>query len=81
LLQTLRAVLSVGGATITLVDKATSVPRTTASNEAGRYLFANVPPGSYEVTANKTGFRSPKVSEISVTVVHATDAFHLHQVE
>jgi hypothetical protein len=59
---------AVGSATITLLDKATSTRRTTESNEAGRYLFANVPPGSYEVTANKTGFRSSKVSEISVTV-------------
>jgi hypothetical protein len=59
---------AVGGATITLTDKATSTPRTTASNEAGRYLFANVPPGPYQITANKTGFRVAKVSQIEVTI-------------
>jgi Carboxypeptidase regulatory-like domain len=55
-------------ATITLRDKATSTPRVTNSNDAGRYLFANVPPGMYEVTAVKTGFRSGKVRELTVNV-------------
>ncbi len=56
------------GATITLKDKATGVPRTTTSNDAGRYVFANVPPGAYEIAANKTGFRVAKVSQIEITV-------------
>ena len=59
---------AVGGASITLTDKATGTPRTTASNETGRYLFANVPPGPYEITTNKTGFRVAKVSQIEVTI-------------
>ncbi len=59
---------AVGGAAITLTDKATSTPRTMASNEAGRYLFANVPPGPYQITANKTGFRVAKISQIEVTI-------------
>src|SRR5260370_28733802 len=56
------------GATITLKDKATGAPRTTTSNDAGRYVFANVPPGGYEIAANKTGFRVAKVSQIEITV-------------
>src|SRR5437867_12666962 len=32
---------SVVGATMTLTDKATNAPRTTQSNEAGRYVFVN----------------------------------------
>src|SRR5690242_1242795 len=59
---------SVAGASITLTDKGTGIVRTTTSNEAGRYLFANVPPGTYTITANKTGFSLSKVSEISVVV-------------
>lgn len=59
---------SVAGATITLTDKGTGIARTTTSNEAGRYLFANVPSGTYTITANKTGFNLSKVSEISVVV-------------
>src|SRR5438270_3911171 len=58
----------VAGATITLTDEATNTPRTTASNEAGRYVFTNVPPGTYEISANKEGFRVAKVSQLEVTV-------------
>src|SRR6266403_93767 len=53
------------GASIALTDKATSTPRTTTSNEAGRYVFANVPPGEYDITVTKTGFR---VTKTTVTV-------------
>lgn len=59
---------AVGGAAVTLTDKATNTPRITTSNEAGRYLFANVPPGEFEITANKSGFRVARVSHVEVTV-------------
>jgi len=59
---------SVVGAAITLIDRATSTPRTTTSNESGRYNFANVPPGLYQINANKTGFRVARINEIQVTV-------------
>jgi hypothetical protein len=59
---------SVVGATITLLDKATNSPRTTSSNESGRYNFANVAPGVYQINANKTGFRVARINEIQVTV-------------
>lgn len=59
---------TVAGATITLTDKSTSTARTTTSNEAGRYLFANVPPGTYEIAANKTGFNLARVSAVKVVV-------------
>lgn len=56
------------GATITLTDKATNTPRTTQSNEAGRYVFVNIDPGDYSVSANKTGFRAAKASNLKVTI-------------
>jgi hypothetical protein len=59
---------AVVGAVVTLTDKATNTPRTTSSNDAGRYLLANVPPGDYEITVNKTGFRLSKISNVTVTV-------------
>ena len=59
---------SVIGATITITDKTTNTPRTTTSNENGRYNFANIAPGVYQINANKTGFRVAKVNEIQVTV-------------
>jgi hypothetical protein len=55
-------------ATVTLRDRDTNTPRGTTSNDAGRYLFANVPPGTYEIAATKTGFRVAKVNKLVVTV-------------
>ncbi len=58
----------IAGATITLTDKQTSSPRTAVSNDAGRYLFPNVPPGTYVISANKTGFRVQKITDLNVSV-------------
>jgi len=55
------------GANIALTDKATSTPRTTTSNEVGRYIITNVPPGEYQITVTKTGFRVTK-TEVTVNV-------------
>jgi hypothetical protein len=48
------------GATVKLTDKATNTPRSAVTNDQGRYFFANVVPGDYEVTVSKTGFRITK---------------------
>src|SRR5882762_485477 len=56
----------VAGAAVKLTEKTTNASRTTNTNDAGRYFFANVPSGEYEVTASKTGFR------ITKTLVTAT---------
>jgi hypothetical protein len=55
----------VAEATVTLTDKATHTPREGATNDAGRYYFADVPPGGYEISVSKSGFR---VTKTSVTV-------------
>src|SRR5882757_2605588 len=56
----------VAGAAVKLTEKATNASRTTNTNDAGRYFFANVASGEYELTASKTGFR------ITKTLVTAT---------
>src|SRR6266404_4059431 len=56
----------VADAAIKLTEKATNASRTTNTNDAGRYFFANVASGEYELTASKTGFR------ITKTLVTAT---------
>ncbi len=48
------------GASVKLTDKATNTPRTNSTNDAGRYFFANVPPGEYEIAVSKSGFRITK---------------------
>jgi len=55
-------------AQVTLTDASTNAQRTATSNEAGRYLFPNVPPGTYSMTTTKEGFRVAKVSSLTVNV-------------
>jgi Carboxypeptidase regulatory-like domain len=57
----------VADATITLTDKSTGTPRSANTNDSGHYIFANVPPGDYDVNVSKTGFRNTK-SAVTVTV-------------
>src|ERR1035441_1103972 len=45
----------VPGAAITLTDTSTQEQRNSTSNAAGQYVFVNVPPGKYNITAVKTG--------------------------
>src|SRR6266704_884541 len=59
---------AVADATVTLTDTATNLPRTTTTNEVGRYVFANVPPGTYTLTINKAGFRAAKFTNQVVNV-------------
>jgi Carboxypeptidase regulatory-like domain len=59
---------AVVGAVVTMNDPSTNDTRKTATNESGRYIFANVSPGTYNVTINKTGFRVTKFSSQVVNV-------------
>lgn len=58
----------VPGATVTLTDLATKSAITTTTNEAGRYLFINVNPGSYKISIHKTGFAETVVSNQQVKI-------------
>jgi len=46
----------VPGASITLVNTATSIKLSTASTDTGHYVFLNVLPGQYTLTVTKEGF-------------------------
>src|SRR6202795_1951182 len=59
---------AVAAATVTLTDKATGSTRTTTTNEAGRYVFVEVPSGTYDLSISKTGFRVTKLAAQKVTV-------------
>jgi hypothetical protein len=58
----------VPGATVTLIDTATSVTRTTTTNKDGRYILVDVTPGLYNITITKTGFATTKTEKQEVTV-------------
>src|ERR1700688_1882237 len=51
---------AVAGATATLTEAATNESRSETTNDSGRYIFANIPPGIYDVTITKQGFRVTK---------------------
>jgi carboxypeptidase family protein len=59
---------AVAGVAITLLDVATNTSRMTQTNDEGRYSFVNVPPGIYDITANRTGFARAKLPAQKVTV-------------
>jgi hypothetical protein len=59
------------GAEVTLLDVTTNAVRKAITNEAGRYIFVNVPPGTYEISVSLAGFSTAKVSGQKVTVGQA----------
>src|ERR1700688_2020444 len=59
---------SVAGATVTLTEAATNTTRTDVTNDAGRYIFANVALGIYDVAITKQGFRIMRFVKQEVTV-------------
>ena len=46
------------GATVTAVNTATGVARTTVSDGRGRYSIADIQPGAYDVSASLSGFQT-----------------------
>ncbi len=59
---------TVAGADVTLTDLATKSPRTTTTNESGRYHFASVAVGLYDITISKSGFKVHKAAAQKVSV-------------
>ena len=47
------------GASVSLIDEATSIARTIVSNERGDFAFRAVQPGTYTVTVELSGFSLP----------------------
>jgi hypothetical protein len=57
----------VPGAHVTLRNVATNITTTAESNAAGIYVFPALNPGTYELTFEKQGFRTRKVSDIPLS--------------
>src|SRR6185436_12671369 len=60
--------LPVPGVTITLTNVATNVVRTVQTNESGLYVITAIPPGSYDMKAELTGFGTVGRKDIVVQV-------------
>ena len=58
----------VPNARIMITETRTGVSRTTAANESGNYTFSDLPPGTYTVTAEQTGFKRASRPGVDVVV-------------
>jgi hypothetical protein len=56
------------GATVTALKADTGTTTVTQTNQAGVYVFAALPPGSYRFTAEHAGFRKANVSNVDLGV-------------
>ena len=55
------------GVTVTAKAVGTGATRELVTDGAGQYVFANLPPGAYEIAANLASFR-PETAKVTVTV-------------
>ncbi len=64
--------LPVPGVTVTLTNQATNVARVVQTNESGLYVMSAIPPGTYDLKAELTGFRTIERKDIGVQVGSAS---------
>ena len=62
----------VSGATVKLIDKTTRLEKADTTNSEGRYVFASVEPGLYEIRGAAQGFRTTVVTEVNAEVAKVT---------
>ncbi|MBX9603100.1 MAG: TonB-dependent receptor [Bryobacteraceae bacterium] len=55
-------------ASVTLTNLQTGAVRQAPSDEAGRFLFASLPPGEYKLAASNAGFKSAEISNIGLLI-------------
>ena len=60
--------LPVAGASVTVREELTAYTRSTKTTASGEYLFPSLPPGSYEVTVEMSGFASYVQNGVSLQV-------------
>lgn len=56
------------GTEVTLTNQATNAVRVTTTNETGRYVFAQVPPGTYKVEFKIQGFASAVRDNVALPI-------------
>src|SRR5687768_2193607 len=56
------------GATVTVLNQATGISRTTQTDETGRFRAPLLPVGDYEVTATLDGFATARQTGLELTI-------------
>src|SRR5919205_356143 len=59
---------TVPGATVEVKNVETNLTKTLTTDEGGRFVFLQLPPGRYTLTASKSGFATLKQEEFTLTV-------------
>jgi len=59
---------AVANAKVTITETNTNISRTAQTNESGNYVFPDLPPGTYRVIAELTGFKRASRSGVDVVV-------------
>ena len=60
--------LGVPGATVTAANDATGLTRAVVTGADGDYTIVQLPPGTYTVSAELTGFKRASAPDITITV-------------
>src|SRR4051812_28871840 len=64
---------TVPGATVEVRNVETNLTKTLTTDEGGRFVFLQLPPGRYTLTASKSGFATLKQEEFTLTVGQAAN--------
>src|ERR1700726_1703101 len=57
------------GAKVTILNATTGNTRSVSSNSAGRYSFPTLPPGSFRLTVESTGFETDVYENLSINAL------------
>ena len=55
---------AVAGAQVTITNEQKNFSRTQTTNDDGAYTFTSIPPGTYRLEVQATGFKKAQVSEV-----------------
>src|SRR5215475_10196545 len=53
---------------VTLTETNTNITRTVQTNDSGNYVAADLPPGTYRITAELTGFKKASKADVEIVV-------------
>ncbi len=64
---------AVAGATVTLSNASTGFTRTVQSSNNGIYNFPGIPPGTYTITVERTGFKKSVQTDVQAPIASTTN--------
>ena len=62
--------IPVSGAKVTIQNASTNVTQSTSTNDLGDYVFVDVEPGTYDIRAEESGFRTARGQGLILEVEH-----------